>query len=51
VDGIKELIAKAVETQGHIVEFADAIKSFETYLQTEAHRYSLKAFYQRVLKC
>jgi len=30
VDGIKELIAKAVETQGHIVEFAEAIKSFET---------------------
>ena len=48
VDGIKELIAKTVETQGHMVEFAEAIKSFETLLQSEAHGYSLESFYQRV---
>lgn len=48
VDGIKELIAKTVETQGHMVEFAEAIKSFETILQTEARGYSLEAFYERV---
>ena len=48
VDGIRELIAKTVETQSHMVEFAEAIKSFETILQSEAHGYSLEAFYQRV---
>jgi len=48
VDGIKELIAKTVETQGPMVEFAEAIKTFETALQTEARGYSLEAFYQRV---
>jgi L-ascorbate metabolism protein UlaG (beta-lactamase superfamily) len=48
VGGVKALLAGTLEAHAHMVEFADAIKSFEMLLTTEADGYSLEALYQKV---
>jgi L-ascorbate metabolism protein UlaG (beta-lactamase superfamily) len=48
VGEIKALLAATLEAQGHMVEFAEAVKTFETLLNIEADGYSLEALYQRV---
>src|SRR6185503_11834664 len=48
VDEIQALLEKTRKEQSHMLEFADAIKSLDKMLVTEANGYSLEPLYQKI---
>jgi L-ascorbate metabolism protein UlaG (beta-lactamase superfamily) len=48
VGEVKQLLDETLKGQAHMVEFAEAVKSFETLLHNEASGYSLQALYRKV---
>lgn len=48
VNEIKALLEKTRKEQSHMLEFADAVKSLDKMLVTEANGYSLEPLYQKI---
>ena len=48
VEGIRQLIAKTVKEQSHMLEFASAIRTLDQILTTEGKGHSLETIYPRV---